>query len=707
MSTNDTNDIFTMSHIIRNLDDNDLQYILYFLHMSPNLETLQIILLHSLHYNNQLNQDEKNNIEIRMIHFCRLYTKDDVKLIDYSFHEIIKVLQKIFNMNINTFYLIFGLMYTDDEFKDDMDQSLYQNSILTDEEALSFSNTFPYLYEKLSYLLLNNYNRNATVDRYVSQIKSDFIKYSFDNISNLHPDFPKVFNIRKLLLGYRGQDETDEELADNIEQIKTDIFVNSTADYLNNIPYVFRIETLDYIFENVDDTMGRYYMENNTLLNYFICGIHNNTTLCSQFLKVFGPDFCNLSYNDELNGTPLMFACGLALDKPEEPIPPEEPRRNQINGGNDDDDLTEPPSYQSLFPQSTNNLTDPPPAPTLPTRSISRINQELAEPQSLFNNDDTDDDELPDYQPQLIRQHNYEESMQQYNADMEEYREQMIIYQENLDKYNQILPNFIDLAIAILSYGPEVSNLELANTYGNRYTAYNYAIKHRMNYVVYAIDYYRYPNTQMYNEPVNIQLRSNQVIHDILEMEDIEAKDINDYLNEDNNRAVFYDGTNYSVIDLGALKTNLIDGKRYPCNITANTIFRPSEDMINRNLAMFHMDKIGGYPMNDKSILYEDVINMHTNRSRYYVAEQIPDMSYVSFVNCRLVDSANIIESAVSATHCNPGANGYIYRLRAASIDITQGGSKIKYKRRHSKRKSSKRKSSKRKSSKRKSLKRK
>ena len=709
MSNN--NDIFTMSSIIDTLDDNDLQYILYFFYKSPYLEKLQMILLHSLHHNNQLDQLNKDYIEMRMKHYCRLYIKDNLDRGNYSFSKIIDILNNIYRMNIYSFYLILGVIIIDDQFFDDLvDISLHEDRIkLTGEEEAyidnerPFSITYPQLYQHLDILFLDRPNRNPDL---VNQIRNNFEIHGFDNLINIHTDYAKIINVRKLLLGIY---EDNEDSHTFMENVLTDIFTNNTEYYRNNLPFLFRIETYEWTtFENVDDTMGRYYTQNDVILNYFICGILNKLLRISkQFLEIFGHQFCNLQDTDELNGTPLMFACGLALNKPEEPIPPQEPQR--INGGNngqDDDELTEPP---------TNNLTEPPPTPILQTRSISRVNQSLAEPLTLFGMDD-EDDELPTGVPEFRRQNNnineldtYDEQMRQYQVAMEEYRELMRQYEADMVIYNRDIPDYIKLAEEMLSHGPEICNLEQLNSIGNRYTAYNYAIKHRMNYIVYIIDFYRFPNTEMYDEPINIQLQNEQMIYDILEMENIEAHNLNNYLNEDTNRALFYDGYMYSIISIEALKASIIDGKRYPCNIVSNTIFRPSDNMINRDLPIFHMDKMGSYPMQNKSVLYQDVININTNRSRYYIAEQIPDISYISQVSSILVDSANIIESAISSTHCNPGAGGDIYRLRSANINIIQGGSKIKYRRRLSKKRSSKskRKLSRRKSSHRKSAKRK
>jgi hypothetical protein len=130
--------------------------------------------------------------------------------------------------------------------------------------------------------------------------------------------------------------------------------------------------------------------------------------------------------------------------------------------------------------------------------------------------------------------------------------------------------------------------------------------------------------------------------------------------------------------------------------------------MIDRINPIFHTDKIGNIPIGG-GVLFRDIISIDINKSRFYELEDTNN-TFPSFVSSVLVDSA-ATENVVSMTHCNPGANGKIYRLIPIQHNIISGGgSKIKYirKRSYKKKKSSKkRKSSKRKSSKRKSIKRK
>jgi hypothetical protein len=310
---------------------------------------------------------------------------------------------------------------------------------------------------------------------------------------------------------------------------------------------------------------------------------------------------------------------------------------------------------------------------------------------------DYDDDTLPNATPELIRseeiipQDRYNDVQSRQTAGSNP--EQLIQYQE--------------LALKMLSYGSDACNLTQKNDSG--FTAYNYAVKHRLLDVVYQINKLLYTNTSLYDSIKTIDVNNNQEINDYIFGDDININNIDQYFTENTDKVVFKFGDNYTIIHLDQIKSNIIDAKRYTCNETSDVIYRPPDRIIDRINPIFHTEKIGNIPIGG-GVLFKDIISIDTNISRFYELEDTNSF-YPSFVSSVLVDSA-ATESAVSMTHCNPGAKGKIYRLVPIKLNIIKGGGlKIKYikkksyKRRSSKKKTSKRKSSK--SSKRKSIKRK
>jgi hypothetical protein len=327
----------------------------------------------------------------------------------------------------------------------------------------------------------------------------------------------------------------------------------------------------------------------------------------------------------------------------------------------------------------------------------SQLREEQLNPQ--------DDDRLPTVIPQLIRsegviqQHQLPEYQLLHNrSDDDQSRQTAGATTEELIKFQE-------LALNMLSYGADVCNLTQQNDSG--FTAYNYAVKHRLLDIVYQMDKLLYTNTSLYDTIKPINVNNNQEINDYIYGDDININDINQYFTENTDKVVFKYSDNYTIIHLDQIKPNIIDAKRYTCNETSNDMYRPPDKMIDRINPIFHTEKIGNIPIGG-GVLLKDILSIDTNMSRFYELEDTNN-SYISFVSSVLVDSATT-ESAVSMTHCNPGATGKIYRLIPIQPNIISGGSsKIKYRRRLSKKRSSKskRKLSRRKSSHRKSAKRK
>jgi hypothetical protein len=330
-----------------------------------------------------------------------------------------------------------------------------------------------------------------------------------------------------------------------------------------------------------------------------------------------------------------------------------------------------------------------------------------SEPQQPNQSNDDDDDILPPVQPQLIRS---QAIIPQNPANVPLNGEDNNQPRQTAGATPEQLIQFQMLALKMLSFGADACNLTQQNNKGFR--AYNYAVKHRLLDVVYQMDKLLYTNTNLYDTIKSINVPNTTIVNDYIYGDDININDIEQYFVENTDKVVFKYGNNYTIIHLDQIKPNIIDAKRYTCNETSNDTYRPPDKMIDRINPIFHTEKIGNIPING-GVLFKDIISIDTNMSRFYELEDTNN-SYISFVSSLLVDSATT-ESAVSMTHCNPGATGKIYRLVPLQVDITQsGGIKIKYirkkshKRHSSKKKTSKIKSStKRKSSKRKSIKRK
>jgi hypothetical protein len=325
--------------------------------------------------------------------------------------------------------------------------------------------------------------------------------------------------------------------------------------------------------------------------------------------------------------------------------------------------------------------------------NVTQINQ----PSQLHN------DILPVVSPQLIRT---EAIIPEYQLQQNDNNQSI----QSAGATPEQLIQFQELALKMLSYGSDTCNLTQKNEHG--FTAYNYAVKHRLLDVVYEINKLLYTNTNLYDTIKSINVPNTTIVNDYVYGDDIDINDIEQYFAENTDKVVFKYDNNYTIIHLDQIKPNIIDAKRYTCNKTSNLMYKPPDKMIDRINPIFHTEKIGNIPING-GVLFKDIISIDTNMSRFYELEDTNN-SYISFVSSLLVDSATT-ESAVSMTHCNPGATGKIYRLVPLQVDITQsGGIKIKYirkkshKRHSSKKKTSKIKSStKRKSSKRKSIKRK
>jgi hypothetical protein len=649
----ESNDIFKLSSIFDQIRSEDMiQFLSQSFTRNYLLELLQIILLHSLENNQLLSRERKDSIEVDYSDIYRSLMKEHDIIV--SFYSTMIILEKIYNISVPAFYLFMNGLISqqdvNDQFKDNLFQSLISNNIILDEDERDyldyvplFSNRFRQFYHILKALILNNPNITQEERRENELIQQEYHKYSFNNIRNIHDDYNKILAVRDMML------ETDPETKDNI---LNNIIANGNY-YRNNLSFLFRIESfrwseiLDWM--TMDDIM---YDREDLILNYFVTGIISNPLICIRLLDEFGAEFCNLKYIDNYGNTPLMYACGLHIDV-----------STRNNGTNVNIESNEPTFEQDQFynnedfMSSTNNDDDlteygeqPPPAPRLNTRSL--------------NPPEMDEDELPDEFPSLRR----------YGG------------KQKGGEYD----NELELAIKIFSYGTNLSNLEFRNSLN--LTAYNYAVKTRMEFLVFVIDKFHYPNTNMYNDMMNITINRDEIINDYISMDEIEVNNLTQYLNENNDVFVLKYNNTYCIAFIDEIIKNAIDGKRYPCNQTSDTTYRPTDNMIIRNKPIFDVKKISGLSI-DGVVLYNDITNFDLSRSRYYVLIDTGE-TYPSFVSSVLVDSA-VTENVVSMTHCNPGAGGKIYTLKAANLNITQAGQgrrKVKYlrKKRSSKRASKK-----------------
>jgi hypothetical protein len=181
-----------------------------------------------------------------------------------------------------------------------------------------------------------------------------------------------------------------------------------------------------------------------------------------------------------------------------------------------------------------------------------------------------------------------------------------------------------------------MSNLELRNS--NNFTAYNYAVKNRMEFVVFMIDKYHYTTTDMYNEMMNISINRDEIINDYITMDEIKANELDDYLNENQDVFVLKYNNVFCIAFIDEIVNNAIDGKRYPCIRTSDTIYRPSDDMISRDKPIFDIKKIKDIDDSKVKIKlhYIPTFKIIRNNKTYNLLDvnlipYLDNMSYISF----------------------------------------------------------------------------
>jgi hypothetical protein len=303
----DTGDVFNMSTIFTKLNNQELQrlFLVSGLHNNILFENLNIIFLHSLNMNTDIEFNDKNNYDKMFNEIYNLFLNGDPPNIPYSFIDTLNILNIIIQTNQKAYYLFMNLIFeaSDETFKNQIIEYIKNDSIpIEGKQPIIFSQEFPLIYKNAKLLFIVSNNPTDEEKKEMTIIETDYFKYQIDSLDKINEDYNEIF-----------------KQINNIATIN-----NPDNDFLNKHPYFFRINTPNWTkFVRKYQISQEMYETDYRRINYFISMIIDNISfipICTKLLSESGAEFCNLKYLDNYNVTPLMYACGYSIDNLDEYI---------------------------------------------------------------------------------------------------------------------------------------------------------------------------------------------------------------------------------------------------------------------------------------------------------------------------------------------------------------------------------------------------